>query len=223
MPRFHTHTLTPRHLAVLQWFDKHAVSEDRPEGWCSEKRVQLGVRINNQRLAIGEALHDLTVKLNDKDDPFLLTHPSGKHYQLSDTGRKLARKCSVATRETDRGPVELVVETKTGRPPIIRSTDTVPQVSLDDDEDLLEDESPKARRDDEPTAPARQPAQRREPEPETEEDDADDFVTLMAPSAQDEINDEPATSRPPAAQPGKPAKPGKPAPAKSGKPAAAAR
>lgn len=182
MARARTHTLTVKHLAVLQWFERCSVTPERPDGWCSEKRVQHDIRIDGKRIAIGEEFHDLTIKLNERDEPFLIVHPSGKHYRISDIGRRLARKCSVAERQTERGPVKIVIETKTGRPPIIRSTEYVPTVTEEDDDDIIEAAPPTTSAADAAAPDADPPYQ--EPAEVEETDDEQ-----PAESGHDEIND----------------------------------
>lgn len=188
MARARTHTLNERHLAVLQWFDAHSVRPESPEGWCSEKRVETHCRVNGQKLAIGEALHDLTIKLNNRDDPFLITHPSGKHYRISEVGRKLARACTTAKRMTERGEVTVVVDRRTKAPPVIRMQDDVPVLppDMEDDDELPPTDSPR-RADD------------------TDDADTAEVVDLMPidddPEPEepkyDEINDAPATRQAP--------------------------
>lgn len=180
MARARTHTLTVKHLAVLQWFERCSVTPERPDGWCSEKRVQHDIRIDGKRVAIGEEFHDLTIKLNERDEPFLIVHPSGKHYRISDIGRRLARKCSVAERQTERGPVKIVIETKTGRPPVIRSTEYVPTVTEEDDDDIIEHAPPA---DAAPAAPDADPPYQEPAEVEEPDDEQ------PADTGHDEIND----------------------------------
>lgn len=144
------HTLTPQHLAVLQYLDE-TIDEGNLE-YVSENRIQNNLRFSDdmslapvdprkmrrmgEKRPIGEALHDLTYRLNPKDDPFVLVHNSGKHYAISESGRALARRCSIALRSDPYGmKVPTVIDTSKGKPPILTSAESTAPIKADDDED----------------------------------------------------------------------------------------
>ena len=144
------HTLLPAHLAVLQYLDQ-TIDQDNLE-FVSENRIQNNLRFaedsslapvdpklgrrRGEKRPIGEALHDLTYRLNEKDDPFVLVHNSGKHYAISENGRRLARRCSIALRSNPYGEkVPTVIETAKGKPPSLTSVESTAPIRGDEDDD----------------------------------------------------------------------------------------
>lgn len=208
------HKLDPRHLAILQYLDS-TLDDDGQERYLSETRIQNSVRfapdmtlapVNprsgrriGEALAIGEELHDLTVKLNAKDDPFVIIHASGKHYTITETGRLMARKCSIALRTDPYGvKVPTVIETAKRKPPMLTSVESAQPIMPDDEED------------EEPiTLPSVEEIQGAGPKIEVVGDGGAEEEEVLTGSGRDEINDSeptraaPATSRRPAAKPAK--------------------
>lgn len=205
-----THTMTPRMLAVLQYFARFRMNiPNNPMGWTEEDRCQRGIKKHGllppDKQAIGEAFHDLCTK-NIEGGPWLIVHTSGKHYRITEKGLKDAARLSVKSKTiTDaNGPrdIDVVIETKTGRTPIIRSEETVDQIPDEDDDG---DEVETVNLGIAPTA-----------EDESERDPDTDPETLpVEPAGRDEINDPPET--PPAPRRAPPT----PAPAKRAAPAPA--
>ena len=147
------HRLEPQHLAVLQFLDGY-IEDREPLGYVKEATIQNHCRFtpdmklapistrdgkrHGEKIAIGEHLHDLTVQINAKDDPFILVHKSGKHYAISRIGRSMARKCSIAMMSNPYGvKVPTVIETRTGKPPLLASYESAEPIIDEDDEDPI--------------------------------------------------------------------------------------
>lgn len=221
MARSRMHILNYKHLGILRWLDLFSVTPDRPEGWCLEARIMRGMRFHNFELAIktdpqtkarsidrngpltacGEELVDLCVKLNDRDDPFVIIHPNGKSYRISRVGRKIARACTVRMKKTPTGEIAEVFERATGKPPRIESTENIPQADSEED---LEDDSQDIARDPNEAEGVQEPDLEGE---DALDDERDDQEPAAAPRRRprDEINDEPEYQPP--ARPAPPRRP----------------
>lgn len=218
-----THTLTPQHLAVLKYLDE-TIDADNLE-YVSEGRIQNNVKFNDkmelspvdrqklrrlgEKRPIGEALHDLTYRLNPKDDAFVLVHNSGKHYAISENGRQLARRCSIALRSNPYGEkVPTVIETAKGKPPVLTSVESAAPIKADEEDDDEPVVLPSIRE-----IQGNGPAivvvgQEEETEPVEETDEVPETIPADLPSAvHDEINSPvPRGSKKPAAPAKTPAK-----------------